>query len=301
MAYKKHISPGNAEEIVKGYDLVLDCTDNPASRYLISDICVLLSKPLISASALRTDGQLILLNAPSTETGDGNGERGPCYRCIFPKPPPADTVVSCGEGGILGPVVGVLGVLQALEAVRFLVGGEKREEGNSMLTFSAASESMFRRLKMRGRRKGCVTCSEDAKISLDSLRAGSLDYEVFCGLNAPVSILEDGERVSAREFVERRDRGDGGTLVDVREKVQFDICHIEGSVNVPFSRFCRDRLGDLGGDKGPVTVVCRLGNDSQVVVRRLREQGWGGERWVGDIKGGLRGWREEVDGSWPDY
>ena len=103
-------------ETVRNYDLVLDCTDNPATRYLISDTCVLLGKPLVSASALRIDGQLMVLNNPPLPAGDPKG--GPCYRCIFPKPPPPESVVSCGDGGILGPVVGVMGVLQALEAIR---------------------------------------------------------------------------------------------------------------------------------------------------------------------------------------
>jgi adenylyltransferase/sulfurtransferase len=122
IAHGEHLTPQNAREIVEKYDLVLDCTDHPTSRYLISDICVLLHKPLISASALRTDGQLIVLNSPPLPAGDASG--GPCYRCVFPKPPPAESVVSCGDGGILGPVVGTMGVLQALEAVKLITAGK---------------------------------------------------------------------------------------------------------------------------------------------------------------------------------
>ncbi|TVY52981.1 Adenylyltransferase and sulfurtransferase uba4, partial [Lachnellula suecica] len=229
-----HLNPQNAEEIVTNYDLVLDCTDNPASRYLISDICILLSKPLVSASALCTEGQLIILNSPPLPQGNEKG--GPCYRCVFPKPPPAESVVSCGEGGIVGPVVGVMGVLQAVEALK-LITREGKGEGNSMLLFSANSNPQFRSLKMRGRRIGCFACSADAKLSLGSLSSGSLDYMLFCGLTSPVNILSDAERIEARIYAEVRRNGKEHVLVDVREKVQFEICNIPGSINVPFSTF----------------------------------------------------------------
>ncbi|EHK50419.1 hypothetical protein TRIATDRAFT_297199, partial [Trichoderma atroviride IMI 206040] len=120
-AHATHLTPLNAEEIVSQYDLVLDCTDHPTSRYLISDICVLLSKPLVSASAFQTSGQLIVLNNPPG--------KGPCYRCVFPKPPPPESVVGCGEGGIIGPVVGTMGVLQALEAIKLIVRGDHLNKG----------------------------------------------------------------------------------------------------------------------------------------------------------------------------
>jgi adenylyltransferase and sulfurtransferase len=117
--HPSHLEPQSALQLLRPYDVVLDCTDNPQSRYLISDVCVLLRIPLVSASALRTDGQLMVLNNPSLPPGESSG--GPCYRCVFPKPPPPDSVVSCGEGGILGPVVGVMGVLQALETIKLII------------------------------------------------------------------------------------------------------------------------------------------------------------------------------------
>ncbi|TVY22149.1 Adenylyltransferase and sulfurtransferase [Lachnellula hyalina] len=301
-----HLTPSNAPSILAPYDVVLDCTDNPASRYLISDTCVLLRKPLVSASALRTEGQLIVLNHPALPAGNELG--GPCYRCVFPKPPPVESVVSCGDGGVLGPVVGVMGVLQAAEAVRLICGGglggsgvEGRKEGNRLLIFGQNGEPQFRSLKMRGRRKGCFACSGEGGLGLESLSSGSLDYVLFCGLSAPVNILHDDERILPRDYDEVKKKGGEHLLVDVREKVQFDICSIEGSINVPFSRIQRgEGLGDgLGEDERPVYVVCRLGNDSQVVVRKLKDAGL--ERVVGDIRGGLRAWRKEVDASWPEY
>lgn len=321
-AYREHLSPENAADIVSNYDIVLDCTDHPKPRYLISDICVLLQKPLVSASALRTDGQLMVLNNPAKPQGSDSG--GPCYRCIFPKPPPADQVVSCGDGGILGPVVGVMGVLQALEAIKLIVAGLKESDSSngvtadvktlpqpSLLLFSASSPSPFRTVRLRSRRPDCFACSAKAGLTAESLTSGSLDYVAFCGAASPVKLLAPEEQISAREYAKlREDKVEAKhVLLDVREKVQFDICNIEGSINVPFSR--------LQGSKGttypwlpeslpadaPVYVVCRLGNDSQVITRKLKEGGLGGDgkRSILDVKGGLRAWKEEVDGSWPEY
>ena len=317
VAHASHLSPQNAEEIVKSYDLVLDCTDTPSSRYLISDVCVLLRRPLISASALRTDGQLVVLNSPTLPAGDSAG--GPCYRCVFPKPPPPESVVSCGDGGILGPVVGVMGVLQGVEAIRMSVQGklttsgldgvgEGKSNAASMLLFSANSPQPFRSVKLRSRRAGCFACSKDSRLRLEGLKSGSLDYSLFCGLASSVDILRPEERIQAREYKNMKKRG---LLIDVREKVQFDICSVEDSINVPFSTLQGNHLeeGDTGWlpedypQDGPIYVVCRLGNDSQVVARKLKDAGLdnGGKRYIGDIKGGLKAWKEQVDAEWPEY
>ena len=200
VCYNKHIShlaPDTAISMFEQYDLILDCTDHPTSRYLISDACVLTGKPLISASALKTEGQLMVLNNPPREAGVTTG--GPCYRCVFPKPPPADSILSCGEGGILGPVVGSMGVLQALEAIKVLTSKPKTytsdtsmangvDEGQvkpSMLMFSAFSNPQFRTIRLRSRRNDCATCSGNAWITKQSLSSGSLDYIAFCGMTMP--------------------------------------------------------------------------------------------------------------------
>lgn len=299
---------------------MLDCTDNPASRYLISDVCVLLSKPLVSASALRTDGQLIVLNSPPLPPGNEAG--GPCYRCVFPKPPPAESVVSCGDGGILGPVVGVMGVLQAVEAIKIIVEGKlapspEIQEGlkatpTSMLLFSALSPQPFRSVRLRSRRPGCFACSKDSGLSLEGLQSGSLDYVLFCGLASSANVLTPEERIEAAEYAKIREREH--LLLDVREKVQFDICHLDGSINIPFSAFQGGAKAENDGKvptwlpeslpkEAPIYVVCRLGNDSQVVTRKLKESGLdsGGKRWIGDIRGGLKAWKQQVDENWPEY
>jgi adenylyltransferase/sulfurtransferase len=323
VAHPEHISPQNAQEIVGKYDIVLDCTDNPASRYLISDICVLLSKTLVSASALRTDGQLIVLNSPPLPSGNVAG--GPCYRCIFPKPPPADSVLSCGEGGILGPVVGVMGVLQAVEAIKIITQGKlvppdppvNETSPTSMLLFSALSTEPFRSVRLRARKPKCFACSKEATLDLKSLKSGSLDYALFCGLASGVNILLPEERIEARDYAQMVQKGGKHLLLDVREKVQFDICHLEGSINVPFSSFQNTTRAEGDSEtsarpiwlpetlppEAPIYLVCRLGNDSQVVTRQLKDRGIDleGTRWIGDIKGGLKAWKAQVDEHWPEY
>ena len=341
MPYKQHLAPENALEMFAQYDLVLDCTDNPATRYLISDTCVLLGKPLVSASALRTEGQLMVLNHPARPPGDSAG--GPCYRCVFPKPPPAESVVTCGDGGILGPVVGVMGVLQALEAIKLITVEDTSSTPSipgltaaanaafpksslsppSLLIFSAYSNPPFRSIKLRARSPKCAACSSQAIITPDALLSGSMDYVQFCGVTNPINLLLSEERVTAQQYAEARKNISmterQHRLIDVREKVQYDLCHLFGSINIPFSRLqtlnanavdhdtlemIDDVKNVIGAEnKDPLVVVCRLGNDSQIAVRKFKELGLddGGRIWVGDVKGGLRAWREDVDQSFPDY
>jgi adenylyltransferase/sulfurtransferase len=327
------LTPKSATSTFRDYDLVLDCTDTPASRYLISDTCVLLGKPLVSASALRIDGQLMVLNNPPLPPGNTSG--GPCYRCVFPKPPPPESVVSCGDGGILGPVVGVMGVLQALEAIKVLTQ-TTAPEPPSLLIFSAYSNPMFRTIRLRSRKPRCAACSTQATISAEVLQSGSLDYVQFCGSINPIAALTPQERVSAENFAKLRSgvnpftgivsNQDSYVLVDTREKVQYELCNINGSINIPFSAISATRVtksidtssgpdsstGDqeengwvteLKQSAKPIFVVCRMGNDSQLSVRKMKELGLdhGGKRFIGDIRGGLEAWRKSVDADFPSY
>ncbi|KAF1831317.1 molybdopterin biosynthesis protein moeB [Decorospora gaudefroyi] len=314
------LTPDTAISTFKDYDLVLDCTDTPTSRYLISDTCVLLRKTLVSASALRIDGQLMVLNNPPSPPGDTTG--GPCYRCVFPKPPPPESVVSCGDGGILGPVVGVMGILQALEAIKVLTQtpAASSVDPPSLILFSAYSNPMFRSVRLRNRKAKCAACSAHATVTPEALESGSLDYVQFCGsvVSNNDALLPD-ERISAQNYAHIRSgvnpftgtvsSKDSHILVDVREKVQFELCNIDGSVNVPFSTVSNmqgdenDWVTQLRKSEKPIFVVCRLGNDSQVVVKKMKQLGLdaGGKRYIGDIRGGLRAWRQSVDVEFPEY
>jgi adenylyltransferase/sulfurtransferase len=320
---------------------VLDCTDTPASRYLISDTCVLLEKRLVSASALRIDGQLMVLNNPPLRAGNTDG--GPCYRCVFPKPPPPESVVSCGDGGILGPVVGVMGVLQALEAIKLITQpapslSSAPADPPSLLIFSAYSQPMFRSIRLRSRKPKCVACSSQASISIEALQSGNLDYVQFCGSVDPVNTLTPQERISPESYAKLRSgvnpftgtvsSKDNHILVDTREQVQFELGNIDGSVNIPFSAISTTVQPNLDiaspgpgfedynmetSESGwvtalkqsekPIFVVCRRGNDSQLSVKRMKELGldYGGKRFIGDIRGGLEAWRKDIDAEFPDY
>ncbi|KAJ3473895.1 hypothetical protein NLG97_g10081 [Lecanicillium saksenae] len=313
-AHQTHLTPQNAASTLSQYDLVLDCTDHPTSRYLISDACVLLGKPLVSASAFQTSGQLLILNSPPG--------RGPCYRCVFPKPPPPESVVGCGEGGIVGPVVGAMGVLQALEAIKLITRGGLEAsvvavaeavtpKQMTMLIFSSMADTMFRTVRIRGKRDDCFGCSrKEGALTLDQMQS-SLDYVQFCGVPQPVKLLHPAERIPASEYARiAADRGSPHLLIDVREKEHFGLSNIEGSVNVPISQFMRPRASEadapdwLPADlphSAPIYVVCRVGNDSQVAAQKLKELGLDqdGERFIGDIDGGLRAWRKHVDPTLP--
>jgi adenylyltransferase and sulfurtransferase len=338
VSHPERLTPERALDLFRPYDVVLDCTDTPASRYLISDACVLLGKPLVSASALRTEGQLMVLNCPPRPIGDIAG--GPCYRCVFPKPPPAESVVSCGDGGILGPVVGVMGVLQALEALKVILSGRTKaldrnggngtasQEPPQLLIFSAHSNPQFRSIRLRGRKPGCAACSSQAAITPQALTSGSLDYIQFCGVITPIQLLAPEERVSATALAEMQKvstalgSSSAPFLIDVRERVQFDLCHLEGSHNIPFSELTSLAISDGANEDGRlhsvkqklealfhgqsdrlVCVVCRQGNDSQIAVKQFKLLGLddGGKRWIGDLKGGLMAWRREIDHDFPDY
>ncbi|PYH72925.1 HesA/MoeB/ThiF family protein [Aspergillus vadensis CBS 113365] len=327
IAHREHLAPEAAPEIFSNYDLILDCTDNPATRYLISDTAVLLGKPLVSASALRTEGQLMVLNNPPRPAGDKTG--GPCYRCVFPKPPPANTVTSCADGGIVGPVVGTMGVLQALEAIKVITADETTTPPPpSLHIFSAYSTPLFRTIKLRSRRPNCAVCSAEASVTVDTVRSGSTDYIFFCGTADPENLLSPEERITPREYRTRHhDKEEKEpTIIDVREKVQYDICSLDNSINIPISTILASSSsamsnGDSSADgvpalppwvpadvassqsTDPVYVVCRLGNDSQIAVKKLKELGLdqGGKRVVVDIRGGFRAWKEQVDPEWPEY
>ncbi|KAK4545113.1 hypothetical protein LTR36_003664 [Oleoguttula mirabilis] len=314
-----HLTPQKAIQIFEQYDLVLDCTDHPTSRYLISDACILTGKTLVSASALKTEGQLIVLNNPPRPPGDALG--GPCYRCIFPKPPPAESVLSCGEGGILGPVVGVMGVLQALEAIKVLTaraqrpanGGDWSTNGATseaapkatLLMFSTYNTPQFRSVRLRSRRADCAACSAQSTISRQSLTSGSLDYVAFCGATAPINLLPPASRVTATDF-SRLPRDGSNVLIDVRDETQYAICALRGSVNVPWTgsadtwleRALASGLSFGGGRQH--FVMCRFGNDSQLAAKAVMERTQTPVA-VKDVKGGFKSWRDEVDPSWPDY
>ena len=203
-----------------------------------------------------------------------------------------------------------MGVLQALEATKVLTSSDK-DKPTSMLVFSAYSSQQFRNVVFRRRKRKCWACGVSPEITLPMFEAGSLDYATMCGVLNPVNLLSPEERVSPEEYKGLRVRPH--VLIDTREKAQFELCHLDGGINVPIDDFRASiNEGSSGDDASwvrglkaevPVYLVCRLGNDSQEAVKLLKDRFKAGNSPVSimDIKGGLRGWREKVDPEFPDY
>ncbi|KAI9501595.1 hypothetical protein BX070DRAFT_239987 [Coemansia spiralis] len=291
--YNVLLDSTNAKDIMRNYDIVVDATDNAATRYLINDACVMLGIPLVSGSAVRLDGQLTVYNY--------NG--GPCYRCMFPTPPPVDTMANCSETGVLGVVPGIIGCLQAMEVVKVLTH-RKKNETPSMLLFSYRSQPHFQHIKLRPRKPTCAVCGDSPSVT------ELADYVAFCGSgpndNAPDwRVLDDpAQRVSCREYSQVvGDLRKPHLLLDVREELQFDICSLPNSVNIPMDQFDQRRdeleriLRDLNG--APIYTVCRRGNLSQLAVKYIREKLSYDQCY--DIARGLIGWQQDVDPNFPAY
>lgn len=264
----------------------------------------------------------MVLNHPAGSTE----QRNFCYRCVFPKPPPPESVTTCGEGGILGPVVGVMGVLMAMEALKILAPPPQPENQDSisptetppaLLMYSAYSNPLFRSVRLKGKRPDCMACSPKATINRETLESGSLDYIAFCGARTPTNLLPDEERTSPHAyFLLRQTTTPPPILIDVRESVEYNIAHIDGSLNLPLSYITRNphisldqlekKLEEVKtSGRSQLHFICRLGNDSQVAVQKLRDtarSGGGGKLEIkGDIKGGLAAWKRDVDRGFPDY
>ncbi|CAO3649963.1 unnamed protein product [Mucor hiemalis] len=282
----------NALDLIKQYDIIIDATDNIATRYLLSDACVLAGKPIVSGSALRNDGQLTVYNY----------KNGPCFRCLHPVPPPASTVGKCVDNGVLGVVPGVIGTLEALEAIKVALDAPALNEP-SFLIFSAMSNPMFRTMKLRKKKKDCAICGENPTMT------ELIDYVQFCNGAADDKtvdemILQPHERITVQQYNEVVKAGENHLLIDVRPDVQFGICSLPNSMHIPIDELEKRmeevettmREKNLNGEN--IFVVCRLGNDSQLAVRMLEAKGINKSR---DIIGGLLRWSTKVDESFPIY
>lgn len=278
-----------APALTKAYDVVLDCTDNVASRYLASDACAASRTPLVSGAAIGTDGQLTVYCL---------GEDGACLRCVFPSPPPPTCVGSCASAGVLGPVPGTIGTLMALEALKILGVRGGRSLSGRLLVFDGA-DCVFRNVKLRGRVEGCEGCGGGLDVSC-------IDYDKFAGGVERKEALPREWRINAGRLKIMRDEGEI-VLVDIRPKVQFEMCALDGARSFPIDDLKRDgalmvSLRELVGDGGesdrPVVVLCRSGNKSQDGVRLLRAKGF---KNAVDVEGGLQAWHNHIDSSFPLY
>ncbi|KAK7385981.1 hypothetical protein VNO78_31995 [Psophocarpus tetragonolobus] len=300
--HEEALQTSNALEILSKYDIIVDATDNAPTRYLISDCCVVLGKPLVSGAALGLEGQLTVYNYHG----------GPCYRCLFPTPPPRTACQSCAEGGVLGVVPGIIGCLQALEAIKVAASVGEPLSGR-MLLLDALS-GRIRIVKIRGRSMQCEVCGENATFTQQQFL--EFDYEKFTQtpLRVPplkLNLLPSESRISSKEYSEIILKKETHVLVDVRPAHHFKIVSLPKSLNIPLSTL-EARLpevssalkkeeedsGVASGSSAQLYVVCRRGNDSQRAVQYLHKMGFASAK---DIVGGLESWAHNVDPNFPTY
>lgn len=271
----------NAEEIVAPYDIVIDGTDNFPTRYLSNDVCVFLKKPNVYGSIFRFDGQCTVF-APHLG--------GPCYRCLYPEPPPPGMVPSCAEGGVLGVLPGVIGVMQAIEAIKLICGIGEPLIGR-LIHFDAL-KMKFREFKVR-KDPSCPVCGENPTIT------ELIDYEEFCGI-PQAQAAEEAEppvpEISVRELKVLMDSGEKFVLLDVREPYEVDIAKISGAKLIPLGELA-SRMSELDS-ADDIVIHCKSGYRSAQALRQLQAAGFSKLR---NVAGGILAWAEEVDPSMAKY
>jgi adenylyltransferase/sulfurtransferase len=269
----------NALDILKDYDLVIDGTDNFPTRYLINDACVLLKKPNVYGSIFRFEGQATVFAY----------QGGPCYRCLYPEPPPPGLVPSCAEGGVLGILPGMIGIVQATEAVKLILGTGELLVGRLLLYDALAMR--FRELKLR-RNPECPACGDHPTIK------ELIDYQEFCGVpHQPVDqpVPAEGD-IDPVEVKQRIDRGDRFVLIDVREPHEYQICNIPQAKLIPLGEL-QKRANELS-TADEIVAHCKSGMRSAKAVDLLKQLGF---KKVRNMKGGILAWSDKVDPTVPKY
>jgi len=273
------LSSANALGILKDYDVIADGTDNFPTRYLVNDACVLLGKPNAYGSIFRFEGQASVFAA----------ENGPCYRCLYPEPPPPGLVPSCAEGGVFGILPGLVGVIQATETIKLILGKGSPLIGRLLLV--DALQMRFRELKLR-KNPECPVCGDHPVITQ------LIDYQQFCGM-APAkeeNAVKNGiPQMSATELKRRIDAGEDLLLLDVREPFEYQIANIGGKL-IPQNEVPQ-RLAEIGRDR-PIVVHCKVGGRSQRIAEFLKQAGYPD---VANLAGGILAWSDQVDPSVRKY
>lgn len=283
VTYNQRLDSSNAMDVMKDYDVVVDGTDNFATRYLTNDACVFLGIPNVYGSIFRFEGQVSVFDA----------KRGPCYRCLYPEPPPPGLVPSCAEGGVLGILPGVVGTIQASEVVKLVIGEGAPLAGR--LLFLDVLDMEPRILKLK-KDPECPVCGENPSIT------ELVDYEAFCGIGRGEQEAKEEEEkpaieeITVEEFSSIRESDGEVVLVDVREPHEYDICSIEGSKLIPLGEL-KDRTGELDPED-EIVVHCHHGRRSMRAATFLAEQGFGK---VKNLKGGIDEWAEKLDSDMARY
>jgi sulfur-carrier protein adenylyltransferase/sulfurtransferase len=276
VAHEARLDSSNALAVLAPYDVVVDGTDNFPTRYLVNDACVLLGKPNVYGSVFRFEGQASVFWK----------NHGPCYRCVFPEPPPPGLVPSCAEGGVLGILPGIVGTIQATETIKLLLGRSEGLVGRLLLL--DAMEMRFREVRLR-RDPACPVCGDAPTIHT------LIDYEEFCGgpprrVEAPVM-----DTIQPADLKLRLDRGDALVLLDVRGPAEWAICSLPNARQIPLHELPA-RAGELGKDD-EIVVYCKMGARSERAAAFLRDAGYRAT----SLRGGILAWSSEVDPSVPRY
>ena len=271
------ITSANAMDIISDYDIVADGTDNYQTRYLINDACVLLGKPNVYGSIFQFEGQSSIFYA----------EKGPCYRCLYPSPPPPGLVPSCAEGGVMGVLPGIVGTIQANEVIKLIVGGGSPLIGR-LLIFDAW-RMKFRELKL-AKEPNCPICGKEPSIK------ELIDYEQFCGLKKNKD-EKPVETITATELKARLDKKEEIQLIDIREPHERAIVKFPGAIIMPLGQIQR-RMDELNPNIDSV-FLCKIGQRSVLGIRALQEAGFTGKLF--NLKDGLNAWAREVDKDMPIY
>lgn len=278
--YNEPFTSANAMQIADGYDLIVDGTDNFPTRYLTNDLCVLTGKPNIYGSIYRFDGQVSVFDA----------RRGPCYRCLFPEPPPPGLVPTCAEGGVLGVLPGTIGTLQATEAIKVLLGIGEPLIGR-LLLYNALDQS-FEFVKLR-KNPNCKVCGPNPEVT------GLIDYEAFCGVpghDHDTGSVGGGWDITAAQLAEKLKGSAHVRLLDVREPHELQISHLEGATLIPLGQLA-SRLAELDSAEDMV-VFCKSGTRSARALELLLSAGF---RKVKNLDGGINAWARDVDPEMPIY
>lgn len=276
--YETKLTSQNALDLFKDYDIIVDGTDNFPTRYLVNDACVLLGKPNVYGSIFRFEGQVTVFGTPD----------GPCYRCLYPEPPPPGLVPSCAEGGVLGVLPGIVGSLQALETIKLIIGRGHSLAGRLVL-FDALSLK-FRELRLR-KNHHCPMCGTHRSIR------ELIDYNEFCGIRGEEELESDLQvpEITARDLKEKLDHGEDIFILDVREPHEYQICNLKGHL-IPVGELPR-RVHELDSARD-IVVHCKSGKRSAQAVDFLRQAGF---RKVYNLHGGILSWSTQVDPSVPRY
>ncbi|MCT7586790.1 molybdopterin-synthase adenylyltransferase MoeB [Aliarcobacter butzleri] len=277
VAHNDKLTSQNAINIIKDFDIVVDGTDNFQTRYLVNDSCVILKKPFVYGSIFRFEGQASVFNAYD----------GPCYRCLYPEPPPVGLVPSCAEGGVIGVLPGVIGTIQANETIKLILGVGEVLKGR-LLAFDGL-KMQFKELKLKKDEK-CPVCSEHPVIT------ELIDYEEFCGLKKPDERIEV-EEISAIDLKNLINEKRPVQLIDIRQPHELQIGKIEGSKGIPFGQLLR-RKDELDSSKKAV-IICKIGLMSAEIIRQLKQSGYTGE--IYSLKGGITSWANDIDYTMARY